>query len=87
MEEIPLPASPDSPGPPGEENFQKESIPAPGSFQTPFISSPIAESAGETYSPSMVTSSPEYVPDGDDNTNTKIGSRQHKGIEIGLLIA
>ena len=87
MEEIPLPASPDSPGPPGEENFQKESIPTPGSIQTPFISSPITESAGETYSPSMVTSSPEYAPGGDDNTNIKIGSRQHKGIEIEMMIA
>ena len=82
MEEIPLPSSPDSPGPPGEENLKKEAIPTPGSIQPPFISSPIVDSVGETYSPSMVTSSPEYAPGVDDSTNVEIGSRKHKGTEV-----
>ena len=60
MEQIPLPSSPDSPGPPGEEHIEKDK----------FIKKPNRHSSPEkarkddsrrlTYSPSMETSSPEY---------------------------
>ena len=66
MDDIPLPSSPDSPGPPGEENVEKEKV------NEPFFERNTARSAnksplyGQTYSPSMVTSSPEYTP-GEEN--------------------
>ena len=86
MDEIPLPSSPDSPGPPGEENHEKramnkilqnrESTRLVSMSPTP----PLATSFGETYSPSMVTSSPEYTPGTDDNSNASIStSKKYKG--------
>jgi hypothetical protein len=66
MDDILMPSSPDSPGPPGEERVRKEEIiktwvkrESPRSFVKD-------ASHGETYSPSMVTSSPEYTP-GEEN--------------------
>ena len=78
MDDIPLPSSPDSPGPPGEEHVKKQQINKISMKREPPRSSVKDESHGETYSPSMVTSSPEYAP-GEENeengnlyTSTKI---------------
>ena len=70
MDDIPLPSSPDSPGPPGEENVKKEEINELRMKRNSSRSSTKEANNGETYSPSMVTSSPEYTP-GEDNGNTK----------------
>ena len=84
MDDIPLPSSPDSPGPPGEENLKKESMKEilhSRESPRPYPISPLmATSFGETYSPSMVTSSPEYTPGEDDNSNASSStSKRHKG--------
>lgn len=63
MDDIPLPSSDDSPGPPGEENVKRERKHArrcqPDSSS---CSSSKPKTHIETYSPSMVTSSPDYSP-------------------------
>ena len=69
MDDIPLPSSPDSPGPPGEENVKKEKVHEQifeRDSSRSFTKSTLDE---QTYSPSMVTSSPEYTP-GEENTDT-----------------
>ena len=65
MEEIPLPSSPDSPGPPGEEHVKKEKFDKKSSKQEPLRSVEKVGSKILTYSPTMVTSSPEYETDKD----------------------
>ena len=84
MDEIPLPSSPDSPGPPGEEDMKREEMKdIVGNRESvhPYdVSPPIANSFGETYSPTMVTSSPEYAPGEDQKSIPKeVISQKYKG--------
>ena len=86
MEEIPLPSSPDSPGPPGDDNREKEVKVVPGlrheldnpEFIRPESKSPppVTPGTGDVYSPSMVTSSPEYETHQDESTSAKETTKQ-----------
>ena len=60
MEEIPLPSSPDSPGPPGEEHVKEEKFDKKPSKRESPKSIEKYDSKTASYSPTMVTSSPEY---------------------------
>ena len=67
MDDIPLPSSPGSPGPPGEEHVKKEEFNKKSLKRESPRSLDTKDAAhGETYSPTMVTSSPEYTP-GEEN--------------------
>ena len=60
MEEIPLPSSPDSPGPPGEEHIKKDKFIKKLDKRSSPEKARKDDSKRLTYSPSMETSSPEY---------------------------
>ena len=65
MEEIPLPASPDSPGPPGEEHVEREMFQKRPSRRKSPDNIVQDDAKRQTYSPTMETSSPEYETEKD----------------------